>query len=109
MFLLPTITANLRSGGSIKYAALVLATWCLYCDQQTDRHDKPLEIVDDLEGELHDAARKTSEDNLSFLKLCSVFGDLAKNDRFTTVYVKMIDALYGNADVSAQMRNVMAD
>jgi hypothetical protein len=107
VFMVPTINANLRTGGSIKYAALVKAAWCYFCDKQTDRHGKPLEVDDLMKDELVAAARKTSEDRLAFLKLKPIFGDLADNDRFAKVYGEMVDALNKSPDVAGQMRNVL--
>lgn len=107
VFLIPTITENLHRNGSIKYAAFVIATWCLYSDKRVDQHGEPLDIVDEMKDALHEAARKTSDDKLSFLKLKPVFGDLASNARFTEVYVEMIDQLYENNDVSLPMRMIL--
>lgn len=109
VFLIPTITANLRSGGSIKYAALVIATWCFYSDQGVDQHGKQLEITDQLKDALHESAKGTSEDKRSFLKLKSVFGELAANERFAQAYAEMIDRVYANQDVAVPMRKVMQD
>ena len=109
MFLIPTITANLQSSGSIRYAALVIATWCIYSDKGVDRHGKQLEIVDQMKDALHEAANRTGKDKLSFLKFKPVFGNLAQNERFATVYAKMIDAVYQNADVSIHMQTIIEE
>ncbi len=74
VFLIPTITENLQTGGSIRYAALVIATWCLYSDKGVDRNGKRLEIVDEMKAALHEAASGTSHNKLSFLRLTSFFG-----------------------------------
>ncbi len=107
VFLIPTITANLQSGGSIRYATLVIATWCLYCDKGVNQHGRQLEIVDEMKDALHEAAQGTCDDKLSFLKLKPVFGDLATNERFAQVYTKMIDQVYANPDVSVHMQTIM--
>ena len=109
VFLIPTITANLQSSGSIRYAALVIATWCIYSDKGVDRHGKQLEIVDQMKDALHEAANRTGKDKLSFLKFKPVFGNLAQNERFATVYAKMIDAVYQNADVSIHMQTIIEE
>ena len=49
VFLIPTIRENLARGGSVKYAALVIAAWCLYSDKGVNQYDKKLEIVDEME------------------------------------------------------------
>lgn len=108
VFLIPTIRENLERGGSVKFAALVIAAWCLYSDKGVDRFGKKLEIVDEMKEALHQAAKDTRNDKLAFLKLTPVFGDLLENERFTGVYSEMIDRLYGNPDVSVPMRTILA-
>tara|TARA_R110002049_G_scaffold305056_3_gene501176 strand:- start:138864 stop:140348 length:1485 start_codon:yes stop_codon:yes gene_type:complete len=107
VFLIPTITENLKHDGSIKHAALVIAAWCLYSDRGVDRHGNPLEIVDEMKEALHEAAKGTQTDRLSFLRLKSVFGDLAENPEFAKVYVAMIEQVYEQPDVSIQMRAII--
>ncbi len=106
-FLIPTITENLARGGSIKYATLVIAAWCFYSDKGVDQHGAGLDIVDVMKDELHQAAKGTPDDTLSFLKLESVFGSLIHNEQFTALYTKMVQALYENPDISLQMRNLL--
>lgn len=107
VFLIPTIRENLARGGSIRGAALVIAAWCLYCDRRVDRHGKPLEIVDAMAAKLHNAAAGTREDPLSFLKLRSVFADLAEDASFAGVYAEAVGGLYANPDVSVLMRGIL--
>ncbi|MFG0288088.1 MAG: mannitol dehydrogenase family protein [Rhodopirellula sp. JB044] len=107
VFLVPTIRENLATDGSIRFAALVIAAWCYYSDRQVDQHGKELDIVDEKKAELHEAAVGTSKDPLSFLKITSVFGNLAQSQRFTDVYTEMVNALYLNPDVSVLMRETL--
>ncbi|WRQ48901.1 mannitol dehydrogenase family protein [Roseiconus lacunae] len=107
VFMIPTIIANLQRGGSINYAALVIASWCHYCARQSDRHGEPLEVNDLMKDELIAAARKTSDDKLAFLKLKSIFGNLADEERFTRVYESMITALNASSDVANEMRGIL--
>ena len=109
VFLLPTIRENLTSGGSIQYAALVIAAWCFYSDKRADRHGQPLDVTDALKDDLHEAAKLTSEDRLSFLKFKPVFGDLATDDRFAKTYCDMIDQVYRSPDVTEHMQAVLGD
>ncbi len=109
VFLIPTIRENLSRGGSIKHAALVIAAWCYYSHKHADRHAKALNVTDELKAELHKAAKATSEDRLSFVKFKPVFGDLATDERFTTLYTKLIDQVYRNPDVSQHMREVIGN
>jgi len=107
VFLIPTITENLARGGSTKYAALVIAAWCFYSDKGVDRHGAKLDIVDAMKDELHQAARGTRDDPLSFLKLEPIFGDLIHNEEFTALYSETIEALYDNPDISLTMQKLL--
>jgi len=106
-FLIPTITENLARGGSVKYATLVIAAWCFYSDKGVDRHGAKLDIVDAMKDELHQAAKETHNDTLSFLKLEPIFGDLIRNEEFTALYSEMIEALYDNPDISVTMQKLL--
>ncbi|QEF96391.1 hypothetical protein Mal15_04190 [Stieleria maiorica] len=64
-------------------------------------------MVDETKEELCQAASGTKDDKLSFLKLTTVFGDLASSPRFADTYAAMIDRVYENPDVSVQMRGVI--
>ncbi|WP_343224776.1 mannitol dehydrogenase family protein [Pelagicoccus sp. SDUM812005] len=103
-FLIPTIRENLQRGGSIEYATLVIAAWCYYSDTGKNKDGVALDIVDDMKAELYQAAKGTDADPLSFLKLESVFGDLAHNETFAKTYTGMVGALYENPDVARQMQ-----
>lgn len=106
-FLISTIQENLAAGGSIKYGTLVLAAWCLYSDKGVSQHGIPLGITDAMKDDLHEAAAKSETDPLAFLRLDTIFGDLADNPAFTKVYAEMIAAIYENHDISIQMKKVM--
>lgn len=106
VFLIPTLRENLKSHKSIEYATLVIAAWCYYSDRHTDRHGTALEVTDELKAELHQAAKGTSTDPLSFVRLEQVFGDLASNKRFAETYEQMVGRIYKNPDVSVHMRDL---
>jgi len=108
-FLVPTIYENLRRGGSIEYAALVLAAWCFYSDKGVDQYENRLEIIDAMSDELHQAATKTQEDGLSFIRIEKVFGNLVRENRFTTAYAEMLTALYENVDIASEMGKVLSN
>ena len=109
VFLIPTISANLTQGRSIRFAALTIAAWCYYSDKCVDQHNRPLKIEDKIKSTLHKAASGTAEDRLSFLSVKSVFGDLASDERFAKTYSGFIDEIYENPDVSRPMRRLIAD
>lgn len=105
-FLISTIHENLATGGSIKFATLVIAAWCYYSDKQVDQNGQPLEIIDAMRGELHDAAAATATDPLAFVKQESLFGALAENERFTDCYTAMLKELYRSVDIKKLMQSL---
>ncbi|WP_241240853.1 hypothetical protein [Maribacter sp. MJ134] len=106
-FLIPTIHENLATGGSIKFATLVLAAWCYYSDKQADQNGEPLEIIDAMQGELHKAAKTTANNPLAFVRQESLFGGLAENERFVTTYTDMIQELYKTSEVKQLMQSLL--
>ncbi|PWL38401.1 mannitol dehydrogenase [Flagellimonas aquimarina] len=106
-FLLPTIQENVTRGGSIKYATLVIAAWCYYSDKGINKNQQPLEIIDALSGELHQAAKRTETDSLAFIKQETLFGNLTKNERFTELYADMIQKIYDDADIKKYIQDIL--
>jgi len=103
-FLIPTIKENLDHDGNIALSTLVIAAWCYYSDKQRDLNDKPLEVIDSQKEVLQSSAQKAS---LSFIQQEAIFGDLAKSERFTTLYEAMVKDLYHNRDIKKQMENLV--
>ncbi|MCM4154253.1 mannitol dehydrogenase family protein [Arenibacter sp. N53] len=106
-FLIATLEENLAAGRSIKYATLVIAAWCHYSDKQADKDGQPLEIIDAMRNELHEAAVKTTSDPLAFIKQESLFGNLAKNKRFTDLYSVMVQKIYKDANIKKYMQDML--
>ncbi len=102
-FLIATIHDNLATGGSIKFASLVIAAWCYYSDKGIDRHGHPIEIIDDMSSELHQAAKQTTADPLAFIRQESLFGNLVKNERFTKLYTEMVQEIYKDTNIKKYM------
>ena len=106
-FLIATIQENLATGGSIKLATLVIAAWCYYSDKAMDRHGKTIEIVDAMSTELHEAAKQTQTDPLAFIKQESLFGDLAKNERYAKSYTEAVQKIYTNTTITKYMKDML--
>ncbi|MEQ9298408.1 MAG: mannitol dehydrogenase family protein [Cyclobacteriaceae bacterium] len=102
-FLIPTIHENLAKGGSTEYATLILAAWCYYSDKGLNQRDEPLDIIDAMQEELHMAAKGTSTDTLSFLRLRALFNDLIDNHSFTDLYSKLVSSIYENPNIRQLM------
>jgi len=106
-FLIPTIHENLATGGSIKFATLVIAVWCYYSDKEKDKNGKPLEINDAMKDELYQAAKQTTTDPLAFIRQESLFGNLIKNERFTTLYTEAVQKIYTNTNIKKLMQDML--
>jgi mannitol 2-dehydrogenase len=102
-FLIATIHENLATGGSIEFATWVIAAWCYYNDKGIDRHGHPIEIIDDMSSELHQAAKQTTIDPLAFIRQESLFGNLIKNERFTKLYTEVVHKLYDDPNIKKHM------
>ncbi|WP_422083506.1 mannitol dehydrogenase family protein [Ulvibacterium sp.] len=106
-FLIPTLKENLEKGGSITYATFILAAWCYYSDKRIDRDGRPIEIIDAMADQLYREARKTKTNPMAFLKQESLFGNLAKNDRFAKLYTQMIRKIYGDTSIREYMQEIV--
>ena len=95
-FLIPTITEQIHQGGQIKRSAMIVASWCRYLELAgTPGHN--YEIEDKMSSELQAAAvASTQNDPLAFLKIGTIFGDLAHSSRFTDIYLLIIDSIRKN-------------
>jgi mannitol 2-dehydrogenase len=95
-FLLPTVHEQLVRGGSIQCGALVTASWCRYLELSgTNGYNYIVEDV--MYKELFQKANASMHDDpLSFLKIKSVFGNLADSNEFVDVYIPLINNLRKN-------------
>jgi len=93
-FLIPTLTENLKKGGSIKYGTFLLAAWCFYNDKRLNNKGEPLEIIDEQKNELHKAAKETENNWTAFIEQYRIFGNLINNERFKNEYTSFIQIFY---------------
>jgi len=106
-FLIATIDDNLATGGSTRFATLVIAAWCYYCDKGMDRHGQPIEIIDAMSTELHQAAKQTKTDPLAFIRIESLFGNLITNERFTETYTEAVKKIYKDTNIKKYMKDMI--
>ncbi|MCO8269863.1 mannitol dehydrogenase family protein [Actinoplanes sp. TRM 88003] len=92
-WLLPVIRHNLDSGGEIKLATAVVASWARY-DEGTDEQGAPIEIVDRLRDELNAIALTQRDNPTAFIQNRELFGDLADNERFVETYTSVLESLH---------------
>jgi len=106
-FLISTIQDNLVNDGNIQFATLVIAAWCYYSDKGINKNGQTIEIIDAMSEALHEAAKQTSTDIYAFIKPESLFGKLAKNERFANLYAEMVQKIYRNPDVRSYMVDLL--
>lgn len=94
IFLLPVVREQLALGGPVDRAAAVVAGWCRYAEG-TDEQGESIEQQDRLAAELTALARRERTEPLSFLSHRAVFGDLGRDERFTTAFRRALESLYG--------------
>jgi len=99
VFLLPTVRENLIQGRRVAISALVIAAWSFYSDKHTSQNGAPLVIQDQLADELHSAASGFNRDPLSFLKVNSVFGDLAEKVEFAAAFETYLRRIYNGESI----------
>ncbi|WP_250035147.1 mannitol dehydrogenase family protein [Paractinoplanes maris] len=92
-WLLPVIRHNLETGGEIRLATAVVASWARY-DEGVDEQGRPIEIVDRLRDRLNAAALRQRDNPTAFLEDRDLFGDLVDNERFVAAYTAVLAALH---------------
>jgi mannitol 2-dehydrogenase len=92
-FLLPVVREQLAAGGPFTRAAAVVACWARFCEG-TDESGEAFEMDDALASRLRAAALRQGGDPAAFLAdNRPVFGDLAGDPRFTSVYLGILASL----------------
>ncbi|MDN5605953.1 MAG: mannitol dehydrogenase family protein [Kocuria sp.] len=92
-WLIPVVQDNLRSGGEVRMAAAIVASWARYAEG-IDEQGNPITIVDNAEEKVRAAAQAQKEDELAFLRDKDFFGDLVDQPRFTEEYVAVLRSLH---------------
>lgn len=92
-FVLPVLQHNLATGGPISHATAIVASWARYA-QGVDEHGETIDVVDRMAPEITAAARQYTKDPTAFIKLTSLFGDLAENPRFTREYLEIAHQIH---------------
>ncbi|WP_314451463.1 mannitol dehydrogenase family protein [uncultured Microbacterium sp.] len=92
-WLVPVVREQLRTGGSISYAAAIIASWARYAEG-TDEHGAPIDVVDPLRDELVPLARRQRADPSAFIANQRLFGGLADDPRFLDAYLEVLRSLH---------------
>lgn len=94
-WLVPVINDQLARGGTIRRSALVVASWARYAEG-VDEQGEPIVVVDPRKEAVMARAQRQLEEPLAFVTDPDLFGDLAKDDRFTSTYLEALDSLHAN-------------
>jgi len=92
-WLVPVIRRQLETGGEVRLAAAVVASWARYAEG-TDEQGQPIEVVDRLRDEVMELGRRAREDPDVFIANRDLFGDLAESERFASAYRETLASLY---------------
>lgn len=106
-FLIPTISENLASKGSIKYATFILAAWCFYSDKGINEKGETLEIIDAQKEELNRTAKNTRNNWAAFLNQPEIFGELSNNERFVKAYTSAVQNIYKAGGIRKLMSTML--
>ena len=103
-FVLPTVRDNLAAGGPIRLGAALCAAWSLGV-LGTDENGDPIPVADDLRPL---AERQEAGEETAFIANAEIFGDLARDERFTATYLEELAALRSQG-ARARMRELVAE
>jgi mannitol 2-dehydrogenase len=92
-FVLPVTHAQLRNGGPIELGAAIVASWARYA-RGIDERGARIEIVDNRREAIRARAARWPDRALAFLEDRELFGDLAKQEKFTAAYQRVLRALH---------------
>jgi mannitol 2-dehydrogenase len=92
-FLVPVIRVQLASGGEIRRAAAVIASWARYAEG-VDERGQQIEIVDRLAPGITEVARRQREVPDAFIAQRRLFGDLIDQPRFAEAYRVALESLH---------------
>ncbi|KUI24151.1 mannitol dehydrogenase [Mycobacterium sp. IS-1742] len=92
-WLLPVVRENLRTGAPVRLSAAVVASWARYAEG-VDEQGEPIDVQDQLAGELVPLARTQRDNPTAFVENRSIFGDLADDKRFVDEYVAALQSLH---------------
>lgn len=92
-WLLPVIRERLRSGGSVRFSAAIVASWARYAEA-VDEEGRVVDVVDTRKDVLIPLAQSQRTSPRAFIENRSLFGDLADDDRFVTDYLATLADLH---------------
>ncbi|MGI9007063.1 MAG: mannitol dehydrogenase family protein [Streptosporangiaceae bacterium] len=91
-WLLPVVRDQLATGGEIRRAAAVVASWARYAEG-VDEQGEPIQVVDRMAPVLTEYARRERGEPNAFISQQQLFGDLAADERFVAAYQSALGLL----------------
>ncbi|PZX19593.1 mannitol 2-dehydrogenase [Palleronia aestuarii] len=91
-FILPSTRDRLARDEGIEGLSLVSALWCRYLQGKSDSGAE-ITIDDPMAETLHDHAVRAKDDPMAFLEMRTIFGSLAREERFTKPFARHLRAL----------------
>ena len=92
-WLVPVIREQLARGGDVTRSAAIVASWARYAEG-VDEDGNEIIVVDPLKDVLVPIAKSQRSNPLAFIQNESLFGDLAKNDQFSSAYLTALNSLF---------------
>ncbi|MDN6302408.1 MAG: mannitol dehydrogenase family protein [Brachybacterium sp.] len=105
-WLVPVIQENLAAGRDVSASAAIVASWARYAEG-TGENGEEWPVVDRLHDRVMAAAARHDEDQLAFLRDEELFGDLARQEAFTTPYLHALETLR-NKGARALLKELVA-
>jgi mannitol 2-dehydrogenase len=92
-WLVPVIREQLARGGDVTRSAAIVASWARYAEG-VDEDGNEIIVVDPLKDVLVPIAKSQRSNPLAFIQNESLFGDLAKNEQFSSAYLNALNSLF---------------
>jgi mannitol 2-dehydrogenase len=92
-WLLPVVRHQLTAGGSVRYAAAIVASWARYMEG-IDERGQPIDVVDRHRERLIALAKRQREEPLAFISNRELFGDVVDHERFVEPYLATLHSLH---------------
>lgn len=94
-FVIDSIKDGLENGTCVDGLVLACALWCRY-SIGTDEENRVLDIKDPREELLKETALKAKDDPIVFLQMEDIYGDLAQNKKFVTIFSTYLNSIWKN-------------
>lgn len=92
-WLLPVVSYQLAHGGPLHRSVATVAAWARYAEA-VDEQGEPIEVNDRLRDQLVATAQRQAQDPSVFVRDRDLFGDLADNERFLSLYLAVLASLH---------------